>query len=242
MRSITMGMAVAIWLAGAALVGARAEAALIEGSTTGIFENPVLESNGYVTGVGTNLFRWGETSRCSDCGPSALKFYGKDISVETGEVFSLGTLKFWNGQILLNTGATGVDFELHLALTSPGLVSQDFSYTLELINTPNTGTKWQNADYVIFPTSLAGDLFTVDGLPCTLEFLGFGYATEGGYCTIDEFHVFECCCACAQLLARIECEGGGTPPPDVPEPGVMGLLALGGLVTALGVKRRSQKE
>ena len=190
----------------------------IAGGSSGIFTNPTGPPDMITTGVGTSTFTWGE----GDPSPSSLRFIGNPFSVNTGDPFSFGTLGYFNGTIFADTEADSVDLRVTLTLTTPAGISQNFIYTLGLINTDNTGDPLASADIVNFPSSLPNTFFTTGGVNYTLEFLGFGTIVGSGFSTVGNFHVLEGGTASAQLLGRI------TPAPTaVPEPSTILLLAVG---------------
>jgi hypothetical protein len=198
-----------------------ANALPIEGSSSGIFVNNV---NGVVEGLGTNSFYWGtETDR------SHLIFTGNSFVTETENLFSFGTLGYYNGAIPSGTGADAVDLSVDLTLTIPD-ADESFNFTLGLINTLNTTDPNASADYVQFNNLFPTSTFSLDGVDYTLELFGFGTLTGAGFTSIDGFHVLENSSASAELIGRVT----ANIPSSVPEPASMslllcGVLSLGGL-------------
>ena len=202
----------------------------IAGSSSGIFINPLGPAGMVTTGVGTSSFTWG-TSAYWNTGPSSLNFAGNSFSVGTDDVFSFGSLTYFNGTILLGSQADSVDLNVTLSLTTPSGIEEDFIYDLGLINTPNTSDPYASADYVNLPSSMPGSFFTIDGVNYTLEFMGFGNITGSGFSTIDRFHVREGSIASADLLGRV------TAAETVPEPSVI-LLFVSGLAGLVMYRRK----
>jgi len=202
----------------------------VAGESSGIFVNPTGPSTMQVTGVGTDYFTWGNGSPYNSP-PSSLGYAGNLFSVETDDVFSFGTLSYFNGTVYPGTEAYSVDLSVALSLTIPSGITQDFLYDLALINTPNTGDPNASADIVNFAGTQPDTFFTVDGVNYTLEFLGFGEITGPGFTTIDNFHVLEGRSASAQLLGRITVA-------SVPEPTSLVLTGLG--LAGLGFSRRKK--
>ena len=195
----------------------NAAALPVAGSSSGIFINPAGPSTMVVTGVGTDHFTWGIGPVT---GPSWLDFDGTPFSVETDQVFSFGSLTFFNGTIYAGTQADAVDLSVTLSLTTPSGINKDFVYNLGLINTVNTGDAAASADIINFPASVPDTYFTAGGINYTLEFIGFGNISGPAYTTIDQFHVYEGESASAELLGRVI----ATP---VPEPSTALLVGLG---------------
>jgi hypothetical protein len=133
-----------------------------QGNISGVFTNP---DTGVVTGLGTNNFTWGVGAPPP---PSRLTFTGKpfDVNVTTGyvygprarndrEVFSLGTLDYFNGTIQGGTGANSVRLDVTTQVTSPvGTNPTTFQAPLNLINSPNTSDPIASADSVFLPKNL----------------------------------------------------------------------------------------
>ncbi|BAZ28609.1 hypothetical protein NIES4074_10430 [Cylindrospermum sp. NIES-4074] len=179
-----------------------------QGNISGIFTNP---DTGIVTGVGTNSFTWGTGT------PSGLTFNGKpfDVNVASGyvygprarndrEVFSLGTLDYFNGTIPLGTGANSVLLNATAQVTAPvGTTPTTVQALLNLINSPNSNDPISSADSVFLPKNLPPVVTkTVGGAPITLEIPGFGKTTGSGFSTIDQFFTLEGQNAQADLLGR----------------------------------------
>jgi hypothetical protein len=184
-----------------------------------------------VSGVSTNHFAWGVGD------PSFLHMTGASFSTETETVFSFGSLQYHNGTISSNTGATSINLNVALMLTTP-VANQAYNFNFGLINTPNsTGTDLGDADYVSLTSSFAPTTFTYGGVEYTLEFIGFGSVSGSGVVTtVDEFHVFENASAQAQLLGRVTANIPGA----VPEPSSVALMGLGAL--ALGFVARKRRK
>ncbi len=172
----------------------------IQGDSSGVFINPT-PSNAVVSGVGTNNFTWGTPAGGTPS--SSLNFAGTTFSTDIKEVFSIGTLTYFNGTIYSGTGANSVDLQVTVTLTTPSGISQNFVQTLQLLNTVNTDNPQASADIVFLPTSFPDTVFTIGGNEYTLSFIGFGSIQGGGFSTIEKFHVLENQSASAELLGLI---------------------------------------
>lgn len=201
------------------------------GGASGTFVGP---QGGVTTGVGTSTFTWG----VGQPDVSSLSFVGKSFSVTTPSgytlgaaaqaarpSFSIGSLNYHNGTIRGGTGADAVTLSAPVSLSKPVVAGPTaISARLQLINTPNTGDPVASADIVDLSAAIAPvTVTTAGGLPITVQPVGFGNATPGGFTQLNRFFVFEGASASADLFAQIAspCEavvkggvtltGAGTP-------------------------------
>jgi hypothetical protein len=149
------------------------------------------------------------------------------------QVFNLGNLYYRNGSIQTTTGATGVDLSLALVFpVSLGITSISEVFSLELINTFNTGDAIASADIVRIKnpsspldfTDSAGNRYFLE-----LTFKVDDTTIDGSLSTPDEFRVFEGQQGSATLLGRFT-----TMP--IPEPSSL-LLCLTGVAFLLRRRR-----
>lgn len=171
----------------------KLKAASIEVTSSGLFTNPVLGNAGRADGIGTDSFSWGMGI---DGSPSRiLAFTGSTLAVDAKEIFSLGSLTYFNGRTERDTGATAVDLVVTTTVTMPSGITEQSSQTLRLTMTPNT--------IVFLPVTLPDFAFVVNGIEHTLTILGFGRVSGSGVTTLDNFNVLEGGTASAELLARV---------------------------------------
>lgn len=150
-----------------------------KGTVAASFVNPA-PSTAVVSGVGTSSFAWGEGQ------PSWLSFTPKSFNSKPNEVFSVGTLHYFNGVIHAGTEANSIDLLFDYLFDNALENNQQLSAGLSLINTLNTSDPVASADYVSF--------------------------TSGGF--TSAFNVFEGASASADLYAKFV--SGSVIPSSVP--------------------------
>jgi hypothetical protein len=206
------------------------------GSSTGVFLNPTGPGGMVTTGTGTNVFTWGDQNGFGT-GPCSLSFTGNAFSgsFETTE-FKFGKLNYFNGTITAGTEADTVDLKTTLNFTVPSVFDKSFTFTFQLINTPNTDDPVASADYVMLNNAFdATQFFTIGVTDYTLQFTRFGNIGSGGFITtVDQFHVFENQSANADLFGVITAH-----PHGVFEPSSLFLLGAG-LLGLAGLRRKNR--
>ena len=176
------------------------QAASLVGNSSAVFSNPFPPS-AVVSGVGTNTFAWGDPGDFG-IGRSWLSFNGNSFSVDFEELFSLGTLRFFNGTIVPGTQANQIDINVKISFSLPFGISKVFSQRLSLVNTINTENPIASADYVYMPNTFPKETFTVNGIEYTLVILGFGHITGDAFVRERGFNVLEGRMDSAQLIAK----------------------------------------
>ncbi len=203
----------------------------ISGTTSGIFSNPAGPGGMVVSGVGTSSFTWG--SGFDGSPPSSLDFSGTSFATNTGTFFDIGEISYFNGTIALDSEASSVDFDVTLNFTTPGGISETFTYLLSLVNTPNTSDAVASADIVQFPGALPTASFTANGTTYSLG-LEVGVVSGSGFSSQTTFSVLEGSSATATLRGIVTSQGV---PQALPEPSTIALIGLGLLGMSLVRKR-----
>lgn len=140
-----------------------------KGAVAASFVNPA-PSTAVISGVGTSSFAWGDGQPSQ----SQLSFTSKSFNPKPNEVFSIGTLDYFNGTISSGTGADSIDLCLNFMFDNAIENNQQLLANLSLLNTLNTSDPVASADSVSF--------------------------TSGGF--TSAFNVFESASASADLYAR----------------------------------------
>lgn len=172
---------------------------VISGNNSAKFSNPVgtsaLVSN-LAGGASSNYVSWGDDYYLGiDLSKSWLSYQGGDIfDVVLGERFQIGTLEYFNGKYLADTGASAVDLNLDLTLDINGTVyNPNFDFTFDLVNTVNIedpNNPWPDADYVSINNPIASSTVIIDDYEYAFS-LEFGEASNNGFALFDQFHVLE---------------------------------------------------
>ncbi len=213
LRSLLQGLSIFCCFTILVSSGAVAQ---IQGSASAVFETPLGPPEMVTSGVGTNVFAWGDPADFGT-GPSELIFNGNALAPAFDEIFALGTLTFFNGTIAEGTAADAVFLNPTVDLTSPPkTIANELFRFLIIRNTPNTSDPRESADSVFLPNFPHELTFEVDDIPVSLEILGFGNVSGGGFVEQNYLNVLENDQASADLIARFSTAcvipPGGVPP------------------------------
>ncbi len=173
----------------------------ISGTSSGSFSNPK-GGTGMITnlssGQSSDYFAWGrdfQTPGQTMVGysQSTLEFSERSFNeVRTDHRFEIGSLSYYNGTIVTETGADKVTFTTRLQFDMNGVAqTAAFTFDFELVNVVNTGlNEWADADYVKLAAPVANQIIDFNGTRYQLQ-IEFGDSTEEGFALFDEFHVIE---------------------------------------------------
>ena len=143
-----------------------AQAQAIGGSSSGIWGKPTpgsIDIDPNFTGVGTNLFSWGQPNVPGTL-PNQLLFKGNSFTGDIGSLFQIGNLTYHNGTVNLGTSVDSVPLTLEVSLSNPVKLSEAFNFNFELVNTPNESTDpRKNADFVVVSENFSDRNFLFNG-------------------------------------------------------------------------------
>jgi hypothetical protein len=204
-----------------------AQAQALGGSSSGIWGEPnagSLNSDPKFTGVGTNIFTWGEPNVPGRL-VNQLLFKGNNFTGDIGSLFKIGDLTYYNGIVKLGTSVDFVPLNLELSLSNPVKRSEAFNFNFQLINTPNGSIDPQeNADFVVVSENFGDRNFIFNNEEYTIELTGF--SQDNGITSTNQFRVLEEKETTAAIFARITTL---KPAKKVPEPGAIAGLSLLGV-------------
>ncbi|WP_414619544.1 choice-of-anchor K domain-containing protein [Calothrix sp. CCY 0018] len=206
----------------------QAEAAVFSGKVIGSWGMPTpgeINDNPTYTGVGTNVFTWGDPTLFEGASANQLVFEGSYFSTDAGSLFKIGDLTYHNGTVLLGTSVESVPLNLDLIFSEPPEIDEIFDYGFSLQNTPNLSEDPEsNADFLFVVENDVKRSFTYGGNKYTLSLAGF--SQDNGKTQVKEFRALEGGKTTASVFARIDKVTFSKK--EVPEPGLaVGLSVLG---------------
>lgn len=153
------------------------EASTIQGKVSVSFTKPT-PSNAFVSGVGTNSFKWGIP--VSGGFPSYLSITNnKLIEAEINVPFSMGTMYYYNGEG--GKQAESVQFNIGIALSLPLSLNLSFKEKFTIITTPNRySDPILNADSIVFPRETPKSKIKFNDRNYIFEIIGFQIIDSSG--------------------------------------------------------------
>lgn len=128
--------------------------------------------------------------------PSWILYNGAEsMNVNIGERFEIADIMFYNGRYVSIADSKTVN--LSIDLTFGDSVSQTFGFTIDHVNTDNSGNEWTSADKIVaaMGQSLAGSDYMLH--------FEFKNSTDSGYADMNNFHVFESRSGTAKLFGTV---------------------------------------
>lgn len=222
------------------LVSVGAHAADVEGSSSGVWNDPTPAAATY-TGVNTPHFTWGVGAHLDSgqtSAPGSITFTGGAFAQAFETPFKIGSVDYFNGSIRDDSGVTSVNLALDVNFTTPALGNIANNFTFNINETPNVGTPDQQADYLSLPAVFSDTAFWIGSTQYHVKLLGFQNVVGDGYLVSDatQFHVREQGTASADLYAMVTSETLPVPEPDSDAMLLAGLGVMGAML------RRRQRQ
>jgi prepilin-type N-terminal cleavage/methylation domain-containing protein len=181
----------------------------LTGTATGLFHDPIGE-NKMVTnltpGNSDSYFEWGDLLPDGNPRFSAKSWMrydpGQFATATPGQRFEIGSLSYFNGSILNQTGADTINLDIYLDLNVNGTpFNPYFDFTFELVNTVNAedpNDPWPDADFVRFASASSNRTIVINDYEYEFR-IEFGSSTADGFANFNEFHVLEAEMASVQV-------------------------------------------
>lgn len=218
----------------------QARAGTFSGNMNGSWGEPTpgdVNNNPFYSGVGKNIFTWGDPRLFDNASANQIVFEGNSFSTDANSLFKIGDLTYRNGTVLLGTSVESVPLNLSLSFNDSTEDKQVLEYELSLNNTINRFFDPDaDADYVSFIDGSAKNNFTFGGDNYTLSLVGF--SQDNGKTNDAEFRVREGEKVTSALYGKIS---KVTPPQKVPEPGFPIGLSVAGMYIIYRKKAKKAK-
>ncbi len=237
MKKIISGLVVGLLVS---FGSGNAGAINFRGEAWGSWDTPVYETGGQTHTTIQNWDQqngktasilWGVPANCS--GQSYLKFDGAGSEPDNSPAdwtqppspFVLGTLDYYNGVQYVNTGISGVLFDLNVTILDPNVgLLNTFTYKMQVNNTINP-----NGDTVLEMPPLPSPQQFNDGAGNLYWFTLNGFSRDNGQSFVTSLYANEERHWRGALYGSITPAGSGTPVPDGGSTMALAGLAIAGL-------------
>lgn len=168
-----------------------------------------------LTGMSSNQVNWGTPANRARR-QSGYRFVGRKVPLHlNGKEFVLGTFTHNNFPIRLG-GANQLLFSINLGVKvnfDEGGLKRNFNFTLNHVETPNRGSRQQQADRVGISSVISSETLDINGETYAVEIVGF---KQNGK-IVKEFISFENAANSAVIVAKLVHMAKPEPEPE-PEP------------------------
>ncbi len=217
----------------------KVEAITFAGTSSGSWGIPAGRFGAFLSnedGGTNNRVTWGDPIPGSVT--NYVQYDGLAFNTGVNTQFAVGDLTYRNGAVFTSSHNFDGDFplEVELSFTNPLNNAENFNYTFNIEQTPNTNNDpVLDGDKLKFQANgLTSDTFNFSGVDYTLKLIGF--SSDGGNTFVSEFNSPEDSVAEAMLYAEITASQNF----DVPEPTTIAGLGLLGVYLAGSLKKKHQ--